>query len=90
MNAGNIAKIVNAYAAAIAAAKGAADEVSRLKTKLIELGAGTYEGTSHKVVISESQPIRFDTQSFREVHPALWKEFQKPGDIVTSVRIYGR
>lgn len=85
-----IARLVNQYAAESAAAKKAAEKASATKAKLLDLGVGTHLGTAHKVVISESQPIRFDVAAFKEAHPTLHAEFNKPGDVVTSVRIYGR
>ena len=90
MNAQTIARLVNQFAAKSAAAKRAAEEASEAKAKLIELGVGEYLGTSHKVVVSQSMPVRFDVNAFKEAHPTLHAEFTKPGETVTSVRIYGR
>jgi hypothetical protein len=90
MNAQTIARLVNQFAAETAASKRAAEKASATKAKLLELGVGTHLGTEHKVVVSESQPIRFDVAAFKEAHPTLHAEFNRAGDVVTSVRIYGR
>jgi hypothetical protein len=64
--------------------------VDALKAKLLDMGDGTYVGTSHKVVVSTSIPIRFDSAAFKEEHPTLYERFKKQGDPQTSARIYGR
>lgn len=85
-----IAKIVDAYANASAAAKLAAEVADAAKSKVLALGDGTHLGTLHKVVVSTSIPIRFDQTSFREAHPSLWEEFKVQGSPSTSARIHGR
>ena len=60
------------------------------KSKIIALGDGSYNGTAHKVVVSTSIPIRFDSAAFREAHPSLYEEFKTQGNPTTSARIHGR
>ena len=90
MTQNQIVKLVDSYAAANAQAKIAAEAADAAKSKLLALGDGSYLGTAHKVVVSTSIPVRFDSASFREQHPALWEEFKRQGDPVTSARIHGR
>lgn len=85
-----IAKIVDAYATASAAAKLAAEIADAAKAKVLALGDGTHLGTLHKAVVSTSIPVRFDQTSFREAHPTLWEEFKVQGGPVTSARLHGR
>lgn len=85
-----ITKLVDAYANASAAAKLAAEVADAAKAKLLALGDGSYLGTAHKVVISTSIPVRFDSAAFREAHPALYESFKAQGSPVTSARIHGR
>jgi len=86
----NIAKIVDAYAIASAAAKLAAEAVDLAKSKILALGDGSYNGTAHKVVVSTSIPVRFDSAAFKEAHPSLYESFKAQGNAVTSARIHGR
>ncbi|NBO53410.1 MAG: hypothetical protein EBU84_02195 [Actinobacteria bacterium] len=85
-----ILKLVDAYATASAAAKVAAEAADAAKAKILALGNGSYIGTAHKVTVSTSIPVRFDSASFREQHPALYESFQVQGNPVTSARIHGR
>lgn len=85
-----ITKLVDAYANASAAAKLAAEVADAAKSKLLALGDGSYLGTAHKVVISTSIPVRFDSAAFKEAHPALYESFKAQGQPVTSARIHGR
>jgi len=86
----NIAKIVDAYAIASAAAKLAAEAADLAKSKILALGDGSYNGTAHKVVVSTSIPVRFDSAAFKEAHPSLYESFKAQGNAVTSARIHGR
>jgi len=86
----NIAKIVDAYAIASAAAKLAAEAADLAKSKILALGDGSYNGTAHKVVVSTSIPVRFDSAAFREAHPSLYESFKIQGAATTSARIHGR
>jgi hypothetical protein len=90
MNTSKILTLVDAYAAASAAAKVAAEAADTAKSKLLVLGDGTYLGTAHKVVISTSIPVRFDSAAFREAHPSLYEAFKTQGQPTTSARIHGR
>lgn len=90
MTATQITKLVDAYATASAAAKVAAEAADAAKSKLLALGDGSYLGTAHKVVISTSIPVRFDSAAFREAHPDLYESFKAQGSPVTSARIHGR
>ncbi len=90
MNASKILTLVDAYATASAAAKVAAEAADAAKSKLLVLGDGTYLGTAHKVVISTSIPVRFDSAAFREAHPSLYESFKTQGQPTTSARIHGR
>lgn len=85
-----IAKLVDAFATASAAAKVAAEAADAAKAKILALGDGSYVGTAHKVVVSTSIPVRFDSTAFREAHPALYEEFKVQGNPTTSARIHGR
>jgi len=85
-----ITKLVDAYATANAAAKVAAEAADAAKSKLLALGDGSYLGTAHKVTVSTSIPVRFDSASFKEQYPDLYESFKKQGDPVTSARVYGR
>ena len=86
----NITKIVDAYAIASAAAKLAAEAADLAKAKILALGDGSYNGTAHKVVVSTSIPVRFDSAAFREAHPSLYESFKIQGAATTSARIHGR
>lgn len=90
MTQSKIVALVDAYATASAAAKVAAEAADAAKAKLLALGDGTYLGTAHKVVISTSIPVRFDSASFKEQHPDLYESFKVQGNPVTSARIHGR
>jgi hypothetical protein len=90
MTQSKIVAIVDAYATSNAAAKVAAEAADAAKAKLLALGDGTYLGTAHKVVISTSIPVRFDSASFKEQHPDLYESFKVQGNPVTSARIHGR
>ena len=46
--------------------------------------------TTHKVVVSTSIPVRFDSTAFKEAHPSLYEEFKRQGSPTTSARIHGR
>lgn len=85
-----IAKLVDAYATANAAAKVAAEAADAAKAKLLALGDGSYLGTAHKVVVSTSIPVRFDSAAFKAAEPELYEQFKRQGDPVTSARIHGR
>jgi len=86
----NITKIVDAYAIASAASKLAAEAADLAKSKILALGDGSYNGTAHKVVVSTSIPVRFDSAAFREAHPSLYESFKIQGAATTSARIHGR
>lgn len=90
MTQSKILTLVDAYATASAAAKVAAEAADAAKSKLLALGDGAYLGTAHKVVISTSIPVRFDSAAFKEAHPALYESFKTQGQPVTSARIHGR
>ena len=90
MTPAKILTLVDAYATASTAAKLAAEAADAAKAKLLALGDGTYLGTAHKVVISTSIPVRFDSAAFREAHPDLYESFKVQGQPVTSARIHGR
>ena len=85
-----IAKLVDAYATANAAAKVAAEAADAAKAKLLALGDGSYIGTAHKVVVSTNIPVRFDSVAFKEAHPSLYESFKTQGNPTTSARIHGR
>jgi hypothetical protein len=85
-----ITKLVDAYATASAAAKVAAEAADAAKAKILAMGEGTYNGTAHKVVVSTSIPVKFDSAAFREAHPSLYESFKAQGAPVTSARIHGR
>ena len=85
-----IAKLVDAYAQANAAAKVAAEAADAAKAKLLALVDGSYIGTAHKVTVSTSIPVRFDSAAFKEAHPSLYESFKAQGAPVTSARIHGR
>ena len=86
----NITKIVDAYAIASAAAKLASEAADAAKSKILALGDGSYNGTAHKVVVSTSIPVRFDSAAFKEAHPSLYESFKAQGAATTSARIHGR
>ena len=90
MTPARILTLVDAYASASAQAKIAAEAADAAKSKLLVLGDGTYLGTAHKVVVSTSIPVRFDSASFKEAYPSLYEEFKRQGNPVTSARIHGR
>jgi hypothetical protein len=83
-------KLVDDYAALAAQAKVLNELVDAAKSKIIALGDGSYNGTLHKVVVSTSIPVRFDSTAFREAHPSLYEEFKTQGNPTTSARIHGR
>jgi len=85
-----ITKLVDAYATANAAAKVSAEAADAAKSKLLALGDGSYLGTAHKVTVSTSIPVRFDSAAFKEAHPSLYESFKAQGNAVTSARIHGR
>ena len=85
-----ITKMVDDYATLNAQLKVLAELADAAKAKLIALGDGSYNGTTHKVVVSTSIPVRFDQTAFKEAHPGLYEEFKKQGSPVTSARIHGR
>jgi hypothetical protein len=90
MTPARILTLVDAYASASAQAKIAAEAADAAKSKLLALGDGSYLGTAHKVVVSTSIPVRFDSTSFKEAHPSLYEAFKTQGNPVTSARIHGR
>ena len=73
-----------------AAAKLAAEAADLAKSKILALGDGSYNGTAHKVVVSTSIPVRFDSAAFKEAHPFLYESFKAQGNADTSARIHGR
>ena len=83
-------KLVDDYAALNAQMKVLAELVDATKAKIIALGDGTHLGTLHKVVVSTSIPVRFDSSEFKSQYPDLYESFKKQGDAVTSARIHGR
>ena len=83
-------KLVDDYAALAAQAKVLNELVDTAKSNIIALGDGSYNGTLHKVVVSTSIPIRFDSAAFKEAHPSLYEDFKRQGSPVTSARIHGR
>ena len=85
-----ITKMVDDYATLNAQLKVLGELVDAAKAKLIALGDGSYNGTAHKVVVSTSIPVRFDSVAFKEAHPALHESFKTQGNPVTSARIHGR
>ena len=90
MNPTKVLKLVDDYATLAAQAKVLGELVDSAKSKIIALGDGSYNGTAHKVVVSTSIPIRFDSAAFREAHPSLYEEFTTQGNPTTSARIHGR
>ena len=90
MNPTKVLKLVDDYATLAAQAKVLGELVDSAKSKIIALGDGSYNGTAHKVVVSTSIPIRFDSAAFREAHPSLYEEFKTQGNPTTSARIHGR
>jgi hypothetical protein len=90
MNPTKVLKLVDDYANASAAAKLAAEAADAAKSKILALGDGSYNGTAHKVVVSTSIPVRFDSAAFKEAHPSLYESFKAQGNAVTSARIHGR
>lgn len=85
-----ITKMVDDYASLNAQSKVLGELLDAAKAKLIALGDGSYNGTAHKVVVSTSIPVRFDSVAFKEAHPALHESFKTQGNPVTSARIHGR
>jgi hypothetical protein len=85
-----ITKMVDDFASLNAQAKVLGELVDAAKAKLIALGDGSYNGTAHKVVVSTSIPVRFDSSAFREAHPSLYEDFKIQGAATTSARIHGR
>lgn len=83
-------KLVDDYASLNAQAKVLGELVDASKAKLIALGDGSYNGTAHKVVVSTSIPVRFDSAAFKEAHPSLYEAFKAQGNPTTSARIHGR
>ena len=90
MNNTKTVKLVDDYAALAAQAKVLNELVDAAKAKILNLGDGSYNGTLHKVVVSTSIPIRFDSAAFKEAHPSLYEEFKTQGNPTTSARIHGR
>ena len=90
MNPTKVLKLVDDYANASAAAKLASEAADAAKSKILALGDGSYNGTAHKVVVSTSIPVRFDSAAFREAHPSLYEAFKIQGAATTSARIHGR
>ena len=90
MNPTKVLKLVDDYANASAAAKLAAEAADAAKAKILALGDGSYNGTAHKVVVSTSIPVRFDSAAFKEAHPSLYESFKAQGNATTSARIHGR
>jgi hypothetical protein len=90
MNPTKVLKLVDDYANASAASKLAAEAADSAKSKILALGDGSYNGTAHKVVVSTSIPVRFDSSAFREAHPSLYEAFKIQGAATTSARIHGR
>jgi hypothetical protein len=85
-----ITKMVDDYAQLNAQLKVLGELVDAAKAKIIALGDGSYNGTAHKVVVSTSIPVRFDSAAFKEAHPSLYESFKAQGNAVTSARIHGR
>ena len=85
-----ITKMVDDYANLNAQLKVLGELVDAAKAKIIALGDGSYNGTAHKVVVSTSIPVRFDSAAFKEAHPSLYESFKAQGNAVTSARIHGR
>ena len=83
-------KLVDDYANLNAQMKVLAELMDAAKSKVLALGDGTHLGTLHKVVVSTSIPVRFDSAAFREAHPSLYESFKVQGNPVTSARIHGR
>ena len=85
-----ILRLVDEYCSLNAQAKVLGELVDAAKSKLIALGDGSYNGTAHKVVVSTSIPVRFDSVAFKEAYPALHESFKTQGNPVISARIHGR
>ena len=85
-----ITKMVDDYANLNAQLKVLGELVDAAKGKILAMGDGTYNGTAHKVVVSTSSPVRFDSAAFKEAHPSLYESFKAQGKAVTSARIHGR
>ena len=90
MNPTKVLKLVDDYATLAAQAKVLNELVDASKSKILALGDGSYNGTAHKVVVSTSIPVRFDSAAFKEAHPSLYEAFKAQGNAVTSARIHGR
>ena len=90
MNNTKTVKLVDDYASLAAQAKVLNELVDAAKAKILNLGDGSYNGTLHKVVVSTSIPIRFDSAAFKEAHPSLYEDLKRQGSPVTSARIHGR
>jgi len=90
MNPTKVLKLVDDYATLAAQAKVLNELVDAAKSKILALGDGSYNGTAHKVVVSTSIPVRFDSAAFREAHPSLYEAFKIQGAATTSARIHGR
>jgi len=90
MNPTKVLKLVDEYATLAAQAKVLNELVDAAKSKILALGDGSYNGTAHKVVVSTSIPVRFDSAAFKEAHPSLYESFKAQGNAVTSARIHGR
>ena len=89
-NNAKITKMVDDYASLSAQAKVLGELVDAARAKILALGDGSYNGTTHKVVVSTSIPVRFDSTAFKEAHPSLYEEFKRQGSPTTSARIHGR
>ena len=90
MNPTKVLKLVDEYATLAAQAKVLNELVDAAKSKILALGDGSYNGTAHKVVVSTSIPVRFDSAAFKEAHPSLYESFKAQGNAVTSARIHCR
>ena len=89
-NSTKVIKLVDDYATLNAQLKVLGELVDAAKVKILALGDGTYLGTVHKVVVSTSIPVRFDSAAFKAAEPELYEQFKRQGDPVTSARIHGR
>jgi hypothetical protein len=89
-NSTKVIKLVDDYANLNAQLKVLGELVDAAKAKIIAMGDGSYNGTAHKVVVSTSIPVRFDSAAFKEAHPTLYESFKAQGNAVTSARIHGR
>ena len=86
----NIIKLVDEYATLKAQIAELEAQAKKLGEKVKSLGDGTYEGTAHKLVVSSSIPVRFDSTTFRQENAELYEKYTKQGELQTTVRVYGR